>query len=72
MRIYGDFRDINENLISVEITSNKGDEEIEIGSDNLFFGDPPVIIKQTVDDTFETIIRKSATINFVTKSYLGE
>lgn len=72
MRIYGDFRDINENLISVEITSNKGDEEIEIGSGNLFFGDPPVIIKQTVDDTFETIIRKSATINFVTKSYLGE
>lgn len=72
MRIYGDFRDINDNLISVEITSNKGDVEIEIGSGNLFFGDTPVVIRQTVDDTFETIIRKSATVNFVTKSYLGE
>lgn len=47
---------------------------IHIGDDNngiYFDGEEPVTIDETIDDTFEHIIKKSCTINFVTKNYKG-
>lgn len=72
MTIHGQFRDNQNRLIDVTIESSKGDEQITVGENGLFFGDTPVTVGYDIDDTFEHIIRKSAQINFVTKNYLGD
>ena len=72
MRISGQFRDNQNRLIDVIIESSQGSEQITVGGNGLFFGESPVSISYDIDDTFEHIIRKSATINFVTKNYLGD
>lgn len=41
-------------------------------SSELAFGEDPIIIKQDVDESFEHIIKSSATINLVTNKYLGD
>ena len=71
MTIQGQFRNNNNELITMVITTNKGSGNLVIGENGLFFGDTPIVITQELDDTFEPIIRKSATINLVTKNYLG-
>ena len=71
-RIYGRFRDIKNTPIDIEIINTTASgEDIEIGED-LFFSGDPVTIESNVDNTFECIIRKNATINLVTKEYAGE
>jgi hypothetical protein len=72
MTIKGSFRDINNNIINVRITSTKSSGTVNIGSNGIYFGANPIIISYNIDDTFEHIIRKSAEINFVTKSYIGD
>lgn len=72
MRIEGQFRNNNNELVTMVITTPYGSSNLEIGSNGLFFGDNPITINQDVDNTFEHVIRKSATINLVTHSYLGE
>lgn len=71
MNIQGQFRNNKNELITVSITTNKGSGNLVIGENGLLFGGNPVIINQEIDDTFTTIIRKSCTINLVTKNYLG-
>lgn len=71
MTISGQFRDKNNNLITVTISSSKSGEDMVIGENGLLFGGEPLQIEWKIDDSFETIIRKSCTINLVTDSYIG-
>lgn len=72
MIIYGTFKDIDNQTIEVEInnTTLQG-QQVEIGENGLFFSGDPIHIETNNDDTFEHIIRKSATINLVTNRYVG-
>lgn len=73
MYIHGEFRDVNNVLYSVHILSdNDKTQEITIGENGLFFSGSPISIETDIDDTFQTIIKRSASINLVTKSYLGD
>lgn len=73
MRIYGTYKNINDDIISVDIISNKGDRVIEIGGSNAttHFSDDPIQIKSSVDDTFKTIIKSKCSIKLITKEFLG-
>lgn len=72
MYIYGDFRDVNNVLYSVHILSdNDKTKELTIGENGLYFADSPISIETNIDDTFQTIIRRSASINLVTHDYIG-
>ncbi len=73
MYIHGDFRDVNNVLYSVHILSdNDKTKELIIGEKGLFFSGSPISIETDIDDTFQTIIRRSATINLVTSDYIGD
>lgn len=67
--IQGSFRDFDNNLITVTFNCSSN---LTIGEDGLFFTGDPLTISTTNDDTFNTIIRKSATINLATDTYLGD
>lgn len=71
MYIHGEFRDKDNNLINVKILNGDKTEELIIGENGLFFTDDPVTIEQENDDTFSTIITKSASINLLTNNYIG-
>lgn len=71
MYIHGEFRDKDNNRIEVKILNGDRSEEMVIGEDGLFFTDDPVTIEQENDDTFSTIITKSASINLLTDNYIG-
>lgn len=73
MYIHGDFRDVNNVLYSVHILSdNDKTKELTIGENGLYFSSSPISIETDIDDTFQTIIRRSATINLVTSDYIGD
>ena len=73
MYIHGDFRDVNNVLYSVHILSdNDKTKEITIGEKGLYFSGSPISIETDIDDTFQTIIRRSASINLVTSDYIGD
>ena len=73
MYIHGDFRDVNNVLYSVHILSNNDKtKELIIGEKGLLFSGSPISIETDIDDTFQTIIRRSATINLVTSDYIGD
>lgn len=72
MYIHGEFRDKDNNVISVKILNGDRQEEMIIGENGLFFTDDPVTIEQENDDTFSPIVTKSASINLLTNSYLGD
>lgn len=73
MYIHGDFRDVNNVLYSVHILSdNNKTKEITIGEEGLYFSGSPISIETDIDDTFQTIIRRSASINLVTSDYIGD
>lgn len=72
MIIYGTFQNINNETISVEIINSSIEgEQIEIGEDGLYFSGDPIQIETNNDDTFEHIIKKTATINLITDTYVG-
>ena len=71
MYIHGEFRDKDNNLITVKIINGDRSEEMVIGENGLFFTDDPIVIEQENDDTFNTIITKSASINLLTNQYIG-
>lgn len=73
MYIHGQFRDINNVLYSVHILSNDDKtEEMIIGENGLYFSGSPISIETDNEDTFQTIIKRSASINLVTKDYIGD
>ena len=66
----GQFRNISDKLITVII--GEENDGVTIGQDsNIKFGDEPVVIDYSIDDSFQTIIKKTATINLVTQDYVG-
>lgn len=73
MYIHGQFRDINNVLYSVHILSNDDKtEEMIIGENGLYFSGSPISIETDNEDTFQTIIKRSASINLVTRDYIGD
>ena len=72
MIIYGTFKNINNETIEVEIINSSIEgEQVEIGENGLYFSGDPIEIETNNDDTFEHIIKKTATINLVTDEYVG-
>ena len=74
MRIYGTFKDETNTTVTVTIINNDisaNDINIDTSS-NIRFSDEPVTIKYDCDDSFVHIIKTSAQINLVTKSWLGD
>lgn len=75
MYLHGTFKNRDNDTIEVQIRSNKGQDEIIIGENHnseVFFGDDPLEITQETDDLFQTIIKKSCTVNLVTSIYLAD
>lgn len=73
MRFNGQFRNINNELVTVQITTNNETTPIkQITRENgLWFSADPLQIETDIDDTFEHLIRKSCTINLITNGYVG-
>lgn len=72
MYIHGQFDNINGVRYTVHIVSdNDTTTEKVIGEDGLYFSEDPVTISQDNTDTFEHILKKSATINLITEDYIG-
>lgn len=73
MIIKGDFKTINEEIISVSFwAASHSNVSIEIGGDDIKFTTEPVIIESNCEDTFQRTIIKNCTINLLTKIYLGD
>lgn len=68
----GQFEDNNNVTCRVEIiTDMDSTSTTVIGENGLYFGGEPVTIETNIDDTFQHIILKSATINLVTQDFVG-
>ena len=68
----GQFEDNNNVTCRVEIiTDGDSTSTTIIGENGLYFGGEPVTIETNIDDTFQHIILKSATINLVTRDFVG-
>lgn len=73
MILTGQFNDIDDNLVTVQISKSDGvDTTVTIGENGLFFAGDPVTIETDLENTFSTLIRKSCTINLLTKQYIGD
>lgn len=74
-KLFGTFKDINNNTVTVYIINDKIPNDIEIGADEnsdiQFCWDSPVVITDETNDTRQHIRPKSCTINLLTKNYLG-
>lgn len=72
MRYYGQFRNIKNELIAVQITNGAPTPVVEINRQNgIWFSSDPVQIESDVENTFEHLLRKSCTINLITRDYVG-
>lgn len=75
MYIHGEFVNKEGKTILLMIVTN-GDEseELEIGSDDsgLFFTDDPIEISSEVNDTFDVLLRTSATVRLYCREFMGE
>ncbi len=75
-KLYGTFKDVNNNTVTVYIISDKIQTDTIIGNDDeseiQFTWDSPVIITDEANDTRQHIRPKSCTINLLTKTYLGD
>ena len=73
MILTGQFNDIDDNLVTVQISKSDGvDTTVTIGENGLFFAGDPITIETDLENTFSTLIRKSCTINLLTKQYIGD
>lgn len=72
MILKGEFSNKDNIRYSVLIDNGIADgKEIIIGQDGIYFSAEPITIEEDIDSTFETIIRKSCTINLLTENFLG-
>lgn len=73
--LHGQFKDFADNTIEVQIRSKNTEYvEYEISDTDLadiHFAEEPVEISCSIDNLFTHVIKKSCTINLVTKIYLG-
>ena len=75
MYIYGSFKDIKRRLVTVYIvTRNDRTEVREIGveASGMHFADDPVSITSEVNDTFDPLLRHSATIRLLVRDYVPD
>lgn len=73
MILTGQFNDIDDNLVTVQISKSDGvNSTVTIGENGLFFSGDPITIETDLENTFSTLIRKSCTINLLTKQYIGD
>ncbi len=73
MTIQGTFYDIDNNAITVIITKDDGtNNTLTIGENGLYFAGNPISIETNMESTFDPIIRKSCTINLLTRNYIGD
>lgn len=74
MKIYGTFKDRDNNTVTVQIYNiDKTGNDINIDtSDWIRFGSEPVTITTDCEDSFTHIIKKSCEINLVTKRWMGD
>lgn len=73
MTIQGTFYDIDNNLITVTITKDDGtNDTVTIGQNDLYFSGEPITIETNMESTFDPIIKKSCTINLLTRNYIGD
>ena len=73
MRYYGQFRNVKNELIAVQITNGAPTPVVEITRQNgIWFSSDPVQIESDVENTFEHLLRKSCTINLITRDYIGK
>ncbi len=73
MKISGQFQSISGVNYAIIITNNINDNKVKvIGEDDLFFSNDPLQITINNEDTFNTILKTSATINLITKNYIGD
>lgn len=72
MILKGEFSNKDNIRYSVQIDNGIADgKEIIIGQDGIYFAAEPIVIEEDIDSSFETIIRKSCTINLLTENFLG-
>lgn len=74
MKLYGTFKNNNDETITVifyNINVEHSDINIDT-SDDIRFSDEPVIISTECEDSFTHIIKTTATINLVTRIWLGD
>ena len=72
MILRGEFRNKDNELLTVLIKSGGSGDVKEIGKDGLYFSSEPVQVEESIEDITEHVIRKSATINLVVSEYLGD
>lgn len=74
--LHGTFKNINNDTIEVRIISNNDYQNEYIIGDNysstIHFSDDPVTINVAVNDLFDTVIKKSCTISFMSSIFLGD
>lgn len=72
MILKGEFLNKDGDRYTVQIDNSINDgKEVIIGQDGIYFSAEPITIEEDIDNTFETIIRKSCTINLLTENFLG-
>ena len=79
MKITGQFRDINNNIYTVEIDNPSvsaadiviGEHYNEGDDDLLYFTDEPITVDFEYDDLFSVIAMHSATINLYARDFVG-
>lgn len=74
MRIYGQFNNTDGETIYLNIiTHGDSSNELEITRENgIWFTGDPIQITCEVEDSFQHILKKSATINLATRNYVGD
>ena len=73
--IHGTFKDVENKTVEVRINTSSGNNEIVIGNghdSDVYFSSDPVTISMQLEDMFEVIIKKSASISLQSKIYLGD
>ena len=74
MKIEGNFNDAD-NLhtygVTVENSDSNGVERYTVGDGHVWFGDTPVVIETSCENTETVIIETKATVNLVTDAFLG-
>ena len=73
MLIHGEYiNGIGQHVAVRIVTGGDTSDEIEIGVDGVHFSDSPVQITSEVNDTFDVLLTKSATVNLQTDRHIPE
>lgn len=72
MYISGNFKSIKDVDYQIVITDGDMTKDVKvIGEEGLFFSSDALSVETNTTDTFDTIIKTSATINLISDSYVG-